>query len=128
MICDHARLPVFHGGRRPVLCSRTTLADFPANWGDPQEIRHDERAEFFEATCTYRLKGLDKYLTLAEAIGPHDRRYYKAFLADRLDGEWVPLAGTWVRPFASIENVTLRRRKAVDRLHQSWRNAARRIR
>ena len=69
-------------------------------------IRKDAAADFFEATCTYRLKGLNKYLTIAEAIGPGDRRYFKALLADRLDGEWTPLAGSWARPFASIDNVT----------------------
>jgi hypothetical protein len=43
-------------------------------------------------------------LTIVEARGD-GRRYYKAYLADRLDGEWKPLAATRERPFASSANV-----------------------
>ena len=62
------------------------------------------RADIFEASHTYRLLGLDQYLTVVEAQG-HGRRYYKAYLADRLDGAWRPLADTWERPFAGKVNV-----------------------
>ena len=45
-------------------------------------------------------------MTLVEALGPS--RYYRAYLADRLDGEWTPIpdADTYERPFAGINNVT----------------------
>ena len=33
------------------------------------------------------------------------RRYYKAYLAERLDGDWKPLAATREKPFASAANV-----------------------
>jgi hypothetical protein len=106
VICDDAHAYLFFTGDDGRFWrSRTALADFPGNWSAPELARHDPHNEFFEATCTYRLKGMNKYLTLAEAIGPNDRRYYKAFLADKLDAEWVPLAGAWARPFASIDNV-----------------------
>ncbi|MBN1124211.1 MAG: hypothetical protein JXA82_04325, partial [Sedimentisphaerales bacterium] len=32
------------------------------------------------------------------------RRYYKAYLADTLDGDWKPLAATREKPFASPVN------------------------
>ena len=51
-----------------------------------------------------------KYLTIIEAeaqaaAGVGRRRYYKAYLADSLDGFWQPLAATAKRPFASPVNV-----------------------
>jgi hypothetical protein len=63
------------------------------------------REAFFEAAHVYRLKGEDRYLNVVEAIGPGDRRFYKAFVAARLDGEWEPLADSWETPFAAIGNV-----------------------
>jgi len=63
------------------------------------------RADIFEASHTYRLRGLDKYLTIVEAQG-NRRRYYKAYLADRLEGPWKPLADTIIeKPFAGYANV-----------------------
>ena len=55
---------------------------------------------------TYKIKGTSKYLTLVEAIGP--ARYYRAWIADRLDGEWRKFDGanTWETPFAGMNNVT----------------------
>ena len=77
----------------------TTLEEFPKGFG------HCELAlegPIFEASHTYRLKGSDKYLTIVEENG---RRYYKAYLADRLDGPWTPLADTAERPFAGWTNI-----------------------
>jgi hypothetical protein len=77
----------------------TLLADFPKGFGHC-ELALD--AKIFEASHTYRLKGLDKYLTIVEENG---RRYYKAYLADRLDGPWRPVADTAERPFAGWTNI-----------------------
>ena len=41
-------------------------------------------------------------LTIIEENG---RRYYKAYLADRLDGEWTPVADTAEKPFAGWKNI-----------------------
>ena len=62
------------------------------------------RGDIFEASHTCRLLGLDRYLTLVEAQGGHGWRYFKAYLADRLDGEWTPLAATKESAFASMAN------------------------
>ena len=64
------------------------------------------QGDIFEASHTYRLQGLGKYLTVVEAQGGHGWRYFKAYLADRLDGEWTPLADTRDRSFASLANTT----------------------
>ena len=45
---------------------------------------------------------MKEYLTVVEENG---RRYYKAYLADRLDGEWEPVADTAERPFAGWMNI-----------------------
>ncbi len=77
----------------------TKLKDFP------QGFDHCElalQAKIFEASHTYKIKGKDKYLTIIEENG---RRYYKAYLADRLDGEWKPIADTAEKPFAGWRNI-----------------------
>ena len=74
----------------------------------PEGFDHCElalRADIFEASHTYRLVGRDQWLTVVEAQGRGGRRYYKAYLADRLDGQWRPLADTWQQPFAGETNV-----------------------
>jgi len=57
---------------------------------------------FFEASHTYTIKGTGKYLTIIEQNG---KRYYKAYVADALDGAWRPLADTAERPFAGRANI-----------------------
>jgi hypothetical protein len=106
VICDDAHAYLFFTGDDGRFWrSRTALGDFPAGWSQPKLILQTGKDAFYEASHTYRLKGLDKFLTMVEAVGPEGRRYYKAYIADRLDGEWEPLATTWEKPFAAINNV-----------------------
>ena len=86
--------------------SRTKIEDFPKGMSDPQIAIRDNRNNLFEASITYKIKGTDTYLTLVEAMSP--ARYYRAWTADRLDGQWTPVpdASTWQKPFAGINNVT----------------------
>ena len=103
VICDDARAHLFftsNDGR--MWRSQTRLADFPGGWDAPRVALE---GDVFEASHTYRLRGLDKYLTLIEAVGEGGRRYYKAYLADRLDGKWSPLAASAEKPFAGSGNV-----------------------
>ena len=67
----------------------------------PNGLAHGElalQAKIFEASHTYKIKGRDQYLTLIEENG---RRFYKAFVADCLDGEWRLIADT----FASWKSI-----------------------
>ncbi len=73
----------------------TDIASFPIGFDDCQLAL---KAQIFEASHTYRLKDSSQYLTVIEENG---RRFYKAYIADRLDGEWTPIADTEERPFAS---------------------------
>ena len=108
IICDdtHAYLffPDDHGR---MYRSRTTLADFPRGFGEPVVILHEAKNDLFEGSCVYRLKGTDQYLLLVECIGKHGPRYYRAWVSDRLDGEWKPLPGanSEATPFAGDANV-----------------------
>lgn len=86
--------------------SRTTYADFPKGFSAPVIAMHGNRNTVFEAGFTYKIKGVEKYLTCVEALGP--TRYYRAYVADKLDGEWYPVEGfdTYEKPFAGINNMT----------------------
>jgi len=100
IICDEHRAYLFLtslDGRMWRL--HTALADFPRGFGNCQLAL---RASIFEASHTYRIKGRDQYLTIVEENG---RRFYKAYLADSLDGPWRPLADTAEHPFAGWTNI-----------------------
>ncbi len=86
--------------------SRTTYADFPKGFSNPVVAMRGTRNTVFEAGYTYKIKGTDKYLTLVEALGAG--RYYRAYVADKLDGEWYPVEGfdTPEKPFAGKANMT----------------------
>jgi hypothetical protein len=105
VICDAAKAHLFFtslDGR--MWRAETALADFPHGWTTPQVVL---QADIFEASHIYRLKGQNHYVALVEAqTGGRGWRYYQAFLADRLDGEWRPLAAMRDNPFAGLENVT----------------------
>lgn len=105
VICDETRAFLLYTSLNGQMWrAETKLSDFPHGWMAPKVCL---QADIFEAGHTYRLKGLNKYLTVIEAqtgVKP-GWRYYKAYLADRLDGEWKPLADTREKPFASAVNV-----------------------
>jgi len=103
VICDDDRAHLFFTSNdgRMWRCD-TAIADFPRGWSSPQVVL---TGDIFEASHTYRMQGTDQYLTVIEAQGEHGQRYYKAYVADRLDGEWKPIAATREKPFASTVNV-----------------------
>lgn len=107
IICDdtHAYL-FFTGDDGNMYRSRTKIEDFPKGMSAPEIAIKETRDILFEGSMTYKIKGTNKYLTLVEALSPD--RYYRAFIADRLDGEWTPMpeANTFRQPFAGINNVT----------------------
>ncbi len=103
IICDDAKAHLFFttlDGR--MWREETALGDFPHGWGEP---RLALQGDIFEASHTYRLLGQERYLTLVEAQGGHGWRYQKAYLADRLEGPWTPLADSRDRSLASMANV-----------------------
>ncbi len=86
--------------------AETRLADFPKGFHNTTLVlRGDTRDDIFEASNTYKLAGTNQYLTLIEAISPKGR-YFRAWLADSLGGEWRPLTSDPMNVFASADNVT----------------------
>ena len=77
----------------------TDLNTFPYGFRDFQLALE---GPFYEASHTYRVQGKQQYLTLVEEGGV---RHFKAYTADRLDGEWTPLADTFENPFAGKANI-----------------------
>jgi hypothetical protein len=102
VICRGAKAHLFYtslDGR--MWRSEARLSDFPNGWSEPEVAL---QADIFEASHTYKLKGMDQYLTIVEAQGDR-RRYYKAYLANRLEGPWKGLADSRSKPFAAFSNV-----------------------
>ena len=100
IICDDQRAYLFLTSLNGKMWRLwTALEDFPSGFRDCQLALE---AEIFEASHTYKLKGMNKYLTIIEEDG---QRFYKAYVADHLDGEWSSVADTAERPFAGWNNI-----------------------
>ncbi len=100
IVCDERRAYLFLTSLNGKMWRLwTKLENFPEGF-DHCELAL--QAEIFEASHTYRLKGRRQWLTIVKQKG---QRHYKAYLADRLDGEWRPIADTFKRPFAGAANV-----------------------
>lgn len=82
---------------------RTQLPAFP-NSGWTLPVIAKQNVNLFEASHTYRIKGLNKYLTIA--VNGKSPRFYQAYIADQLTGPWTDLAATSNKPFAGLSNVT----------------------
>ncbi|MGQ9610087.1 MAG: non-reducing end alpha-L-arabinofuranosidase family hydrolase [bacterium] len=103
IICDEKKAHLFFttlDGR--MWREETSIEEFPHGWS---EAHLAISGDIFEASHTYKLKRLNKYMTLVEAQGGYGWRYYKAYVADRLDGKWEPLADTKDNAFASMANI-----------------------
>ncbi len=102
VICDQTKAYLFYTSLDGNLWRREARKiDFPYGWSEPQLAIH---ADIFEASHTYKIKGREQYLTVIEARGDR-RRYYKAYLAQQLEGPWRGLADTVSQPFAGAANV-----------------------
>jgi endo-1,4-beta-xylanase len=108
VICDTANCYLFNSDNNGHWYrSETTIEDFPNGFGNTTIVLQDSnRLNLFEASNVYKLKGLDKYLALVEALGPNGQRYFRSWTANTLDGEWTSLADTWDNPFANMNNVS----------------------
>jgi Glycosyl hydrolase family 62 len=82
--------------------SQTPLQQFPKDWSTPVVALE---GDIFEASHTYFVVELKKYLTMIEAQNGDGWRYFKAYTADELDGQWSELAATREQPMASMLNV-----------------------
>ncbi|MEM6391377.1 MAG: non-reducing end alpha-L-arabinofuranosidase family hydrolase [Planctomycetota bacterium] len=83
--------------------SHTALADFPQRWAPPVLCYE---GDIFEANHVYKLADRPGYLNLVEAQRSDDRRYYKAFYSDRLDGTWEEARPNPNTAYAEPANLT----------------------
>ena len=112
VICDEAKAHLFFTSLDGKMWrAETALARFPDGWSQPEMALE---GDVFEASHTYRLRGVNQYLTLIEAQNGHGWRYYKAYLAQRLEGPWAPLAAEKDRAFASLQNLSQGNRRWTD--------------
>ncbi|MGL6193990.1 MAG: non-reducing end alpha-L-arabinofuranosidase family hydrolase [Thermoguttaceae bacterium] len=112
IICDEKQAYLFFTTLDGNMWREETLLEkFPHGWSEPVNVIKDD---IFEASHTYKIKGMDKYLTVVEAQNGPSWRYYKAYTADSLDGKWSPLANTHEKNFASMNNVEFQGPKWSD--------------
>ena len=106
IICDDAKCHLFFtDDNGQFYRSETAIDDFPNGFGEPEIVIDGTKTTVFEGSATYRVGDTGGYLTLIEAFGSIGERYYRSFVADRLDGEWTPLAASLDNPFAARSNV-----------------------
>jgi hypothetical protein len=104
-ICDDKKCYLFFtGDNGRFYRGETTLARFPRGFSEPVVVMDEKREDVFEASNTYKIAGTNQYLTLIEAISPNGR-YFRAWTADRLDGNWQPIPGAKMNKFAGADNV-----------------------
>jgi hypothetical protein len=107
VICDSARCYLFYGADNGhVYRASMPIDEFPGTFSGSESIISEAAQLVFEAVQVYSLKGIGKYLMLVETSSTP--RYFRAYVADRLDGEFTAISGTssQMNPFASRANVT----------------------
>ena len=106
IICDDRKCHLFFtNDNGSFFRAETSIERFPQGFSTPVlAMKTERREDLFEASNTYKIEGTGHYLTLIEAMGPTGR-YFRAWLADRLDGEWRPIPGSAMNRFAGAENL-----------------------
>ncbi|MCB1120901.1 MAG: hypothetical protein KJT03_05090 [Verrucomicrobiae bacterium] len=100
IICDDERAYLFFTNLNGKMWRMwTTLDQFPLGF-DHFELALE--GPIYGASHTYRVRGNNQFFTFIEEDGI---RHFKAYVADRLNGAWRPLADTFEHPFAGKTNV-----------------------
>lgn len=110
VICDAVFCHLFfsnNSGR--YYTSKTPIEMFPAGFDEPIVVLEDANAgRIFEGSNLYKVRGLGQYVLLIEAFDQtsDNRRYYRSWIADSLDGPWLPWQASGSYPFAGTRNVS----------------------
>ena len=108
-ICDSKYCHLFFTGDDGYLYkTSTTVENFPSGWNSKVDtvLRYPKnKTVLFEGSSHYKLKGLNKYLTLIEGFGTKGRAF-SAWIADTLGGPWKELMVGPNNFFAASQNVT----------------------
>lgn len=106
VICDDTDCYLFfNGDNGEIYRSSMPIGDFPGTFGPHETIMSRSQNELFEAVAVYSIRGSDQYLMLMESIGSNGR-YFSAFTATDLGGDWTDLKTAENDPFAGRANVT----------------------
>lgn len=112
LICDDAKAHLFFTSDNGKMWRvETGISEFPLGW---RNLELAMQTDIFEASHIYRMDD-GRYVNLVEAQHDRDIRYFKAFVADKLDGSWSPIAAEWTNSYASMNNV-----RQVDEM---WTNS-----
>jgi hypothetical protein len=109
-IGDGEYMYMFYTGDNGNFCrARTKYEEFPKGFSTPVVVMSGNRNVVFEGSFTYKIKGVDKgyqYLTCIEGMG--NGRFYSAYVAEKLDGDWYPVEGftSADHPFAGRVNLS----------------------
>ena len=110
MICDTASCHLFFTNNQGHWYkSKTSIDQFPNGFGDPVVVMQDANpGRIFEATNVYKMNGIDQYLAIIEAFDQtsNNHRYFRSWIADSLEGPWLPWQASGSYPFAGERNVT----------------------
>ena len=110
MICDPASCHLFFTNNQGHWYkSKTSIDQFPNGFGDPVVVMQDANAgRIFEATNVYKMNGTNQYLAIIEAFDQtsNNHRYFRSWIADSLEGPWLPWQASGSYPFAGERNVT----------------------
>jgi endo-1,4-beta-xylanase len=110
VICDAASCHLFFTNNQGHWYkSKTSIDQFPNGFGDPVVVMRDVNAgRIFEATNVYKLNGTNQYLAIIEAFDQtsDNRRYFRSWIADSLEGPWLPWQASGSFPFAGERTVS----------------------
>jgi len=110
VICDTASCHLFFTNNQGHWYkSKTSIDQFPNGFGEPVVVMQDANAgRILEATNVYKMNGTDQYLAIIEAFDQtsNNHRYFRSWIADSLEGPWLPWQASGSYPFAGERNVT----------------------
>jgi endo-1,4-beta-xylanase len=110
VICDAASCHLFFSDNHGRWYrSDTSIDQFPNGFADPVVVMEDANAgRMFEASNVYKMNGTGQYLAIIEAFDQtsDNHRYFRSWIADSLDGTWLPWQASGSFPFAGARNVT----------------------
>jgi hypothetical protein len=106
VICDDENCFLFFANWAGELFrSQTSIDLFPNGFDTPVVVMSESSSQnLWDAVEIHKVEGSEHYLLIISAQGPTDR-YLRAWISDRLDGDWSPYAGTAQNPFAGSSNV-----------------------
>jgi endo-1,4-beta-xylanase len=109
VICDDAACHLFFSDNHGRWYrSKTAIDQFPNGFGEPVVVMQDTNAgRIFEASNVYKMNGTNQYLAIIEAFDQtsDSRRYFRSWIADSLEGPWLPWQASGSFPFAGERNV-----------------------